>query len=130
MSNKTGRPSDYDPVETLKKVELYLNEYRSLGQEIPTVAGLALYLDVSRSTVQLWATQEDKAEFSGALEKIKANQEVLLLSGGLSGTMNPTITKLVLANHGYSDKVETKQDHTSSDGSMTPRITLDDFYGE
>lgn len=123
-----GRPSDYDPEKTIFMAEKYLDEYKDGGELIPSVAGLALYLGVSRSTVQLWATQEDKEAFSGTLEKIKARQEVMLLSGGLGGTMNPTITKLALANHGYSDKV----DHASSDGSMSPKepVTLDDFYAE
>jgi hypothetical protein len=106
--------------------EKYLEEYKDNSELIPSIAGLALYLGVSRSTVHLWATQEDKKEFSDTLEKIKARQEVLLLSGGLGGTMNSTITKLALANHGYSDKV----DHASTDGSMSPKdpVTLDDFY--
>jgi len=42
----------------------------------------------------------------------------MLISGGLRGEMNSTITKLMLANHGYSDKVE--QAHTSPDGSLAP----------
>lgn len=121
-----ARPTEYDPKKTIFMAEKYLEEYRENGEIIPSVAGLALYLGVSRSTVQLWATQEDKSEFSGTIERIKARQEVLLLSGGLSGEMNPTITKLALANHGYSDKV----DHASTDGTMSPKepVTLDDFY--
>lgn len=122
-----GRPTSYDPVKTLFMVEKYLEEYQEKGEVIPTLAGLSLFLGVSRSTINLWATQEDKKEFSEAFEKIKAKQELLLVSGGLSGNMNSTITKLILANHGYSDKVET--DHKSSDGSMTPS-GLGAFYEE
>ena len=46
-----------------------------------------------------------------------------MLSGGLGGAYNAAITKLMLANHGYSEKVQ--QDNTSSDGSMTPERTID-----
>ena len=111
-----GAPSSYIPEKTIFMAEKYLEEYKDNNELIPSIAGLALYLGVSRSTVHLWATQEDKKEFSDTLEKIKARQEVLLLSGGLGGTMNSTITKLALANHGYSDKIEA--DHTTNGESI------------
>jgi hypothetical protein len=47
---------------------------------------------------------------------------MLLIDGGLIGDFNPTITKLMLTKHGYSDKQEV--DNKSSDGSMTPKVTL------
>lgn len=122
-----GRPTSYDPEKTLFMVEDYLEKYQDNNELIPTIAGLALHLGVSRATVNLWDTQDDKKEFSDMLEKIKARQELLLVSGGLGGTMNAAITKLVLSKHGYSDKVET--DHTSSDKSMSP-TGLDAFYAK
>lgn len=123
-----GAPTLYDKEKTIFMAERYLEEYNVNGELIPSVAGLALYLGVSRSVVHLWATQEDKTEFLDMLEKIKAKQELLLLTGGLGGTMNSTITKLVLSKHGYSDKV----DHESSDGSMSPKepVVLADFYAK
>jgi hypothetical protein len=46
------------------------------------------------------------------------------MNGGLKGTLNSTIVKLLLANFGYSDKVQ--QEHTSPDGSMGPtRIVIE-----
>jgi len=38
------------------------------------------------------------------LSRIATNQEFRLLNGGLLGDFNPAITKLALANHGYSEK--------------------------
>jgi hypothetical protein len=127
-ASEMGRPTEYNEEKTIFLTEKYLEEYKQLGELIPSVAGLALYLGVSRSTVQLWATQKEKKAFSGMLEKIKARQELLLLSGGLGGTMNAQITKLVLSQHGYSDKV----DNVSSDGSMSPKapVVLEDFYAK
>ncbi|MEN7471298.1 terminase small subunit, partial [Providencia stuartii] len=49
---------------------------------------------------------------------IKTLQENRLINKGLIGEFNPTITKLMLANHGYSEKQEV--DHKSSDSSMSP----------
>lgn len=115
---KGGRPTVYDR-SVLDKAEEYIwffqlsEEERNNLQDskinptenIPTVSGLALYLGLARSTVQEWEKSKDH-EFSGTLEKLKAVQEVLILNNGLIGKFNPTIAKLALANHGYSDKQE------------------------
>jgi hypothetical protein len=68
--NKTkhpgGRPTDYSP-EVLKKAEKYVfSAYKDeMFDEIPTVAGLTVYLKVSRETIYDWAKQESKPQFSG-----------------------------------------------------------------
>lgn len=97
---KTGRPIGYSDLH-LEKAKKYLNDYEGV---IPSVAGLALYLNVARSTVYLWA--DEFPEFSDTLERILTSQEVKALNNGLSGDFNSAITKLVLHNHGYSDKAE------------------------
>ena len=88
-------------------------------EEVPTQEGLSLYLGISLSTVKEWASSGEKPEFSATLERCNAKQAMLLSTGALRGDLNPTIAKLMLHNHGYSDKVA--QDNTSSDGSMTPK---------
>ncbi|MBT0720436.1 hypothetical protein HGT70_03965 [Rosenbergiella collisarenosi] len=116
--NKVGRPSKL--AESIEKAKEYLmGGYEAVGDVVPSVAGLACYLGISRSTAQEYA--KDNAEFSGTLEAIKTLQENKLINKGLVGDFNPTITKLMLANHGYSDKAEI--DNKSSDGSMTPKPT-------
>jgi len=42
-----------------------------------------------------------------------------LVNKGLTGDFNATITKLMLANHGYSEKQSI--DHQLSDSSMSPK---------
>lgn len=122
-SKETGRPSAYDEEKTIFMAEDYLENYKDNNELIPSIAGLAMHLGVSRSTVNLWATQPDKSRFSDTLEQIKAKQELLLLNGGLGGVFNPAITKLALANHGYKEKQDIN--HESQNGSMTPgRIEL------
>ncbi|MBT0725422.1 hypothetical protein HH682_13535 [Rosenbergiella sp. S61] len=116
--NKVGRPSKL--AESIEKAKEYLmGGFEAVGDVVPSVAGLACYLGISRSTAQEYA--KDNVEFSGTLEAIKTLQENKLINKGLIGDFNATITKLMLANHGYSDKAEI--DNKSSDGSMTPKPT-------
>lgn len=112
-----GRPTLYTP-ELVKRARGYLTSFKDMGDMIPSIAGLACVLGVTRETCHAWARDPKKEEFSDILKELAQRQERELLSGGLSGNFNPTISKLVLARHGYSDRVE--NDHTSSDGSMTP----------
>jgi len=102
------RPTKYT-TEMLNKAEKYLNEYSSLDEEIPTIAGLSLYLQVNRDTIYDWAKQEDKHEFSDILRKLMSKQEIRLASKGLNGDFNSVITKLMLTKHGYSDKQDVNQ---------------------
>ena len=122
---QNGRPTLYSE-EMLQRAEEYIDRFSSnvVDKEadatrlevIPSVAGLSLYLGVNRSTVYEWGRVHEK--FSHTLERLNALQEASLLSGGLQGRFNANIAKLALANHNYSDKIQT--DMTSSDGSLGP----------
>ena len=106
-----GRPTKYTP-ELLEECHRYLKDFNTL----PSIAGLAVRLDVARETLQAWAKDEKKPEFSNIYAKLMSMQEDELIRNGLMGHFNASITKMILTKHGYSDKV----DATSSDGSMTP----------
>jgi hypothetical protein len=113
-----GRPTSYTP-KLVKAAWDYVNGgWITVGDKVPTVAGLACEIGVARETCHAWAKDESK-EFSHILQAIAQKQERELVNNGLDGTFNPPITKMMLTKHGYSDKVE--QDHVSSDGSMSPR---------
>lgn len=116
-----GRPTKYNDDMQAKADAYVAGEFRELGDFVPTQEGLSEYLEVTLSTVKLWGSDGKHPAFSATLEKLKAKQARLLISGGLGGEYNSTIAKLMLHNHGYSDKATT--DHTSSDGSMTPGPT-------
>jgi hypothetical protein len=125
-----GRPSKYNP-ELQLLADKYLDVYNlpakegGAGDVIPSGAGLCCWLGISRSTRDEWI--KDYPEFSGTCEAIAVMQEKSCVNGGMAGLFNASITKLLLANHGYSDKVQS--DMVSSDGTMTPaRETLSDFY--
>lgn len=127
-----GRPTDYGP-SILQKAERYLLEFKDnkadSGEEVPTIAGLARYLNLSRDTIYDWVKDPDKKEFSDIVNRIHADREILLISGGLKGKYNPTITALMMGQLGY--RREQAIDHTSSDGSMTPKgKSLAEFYDD
>lgn len=71
------------------------------NNKVPTAARLAVRLDVSKSTLYKWAETDD--EFSDTLARLQSIQEATLVDGSLENKLNPTISKLMLANHGYSD---------------------------
>tara|TARA_R110000782_G_scaffold171288_2_gene263005 strand:- start:2131 stop:2520 length:390 start_codon:yes stop_codon:yes gene_type:complete len=120
-----ARPTKYN-AELLEIAKDYLINYEELGDVVPSIAGLACELKIARETIHDWVKHEDKVEFSNTVKEIASIQERKLLSGGLSGAMNSMITKLLLNNHGYSEKHVV--DNKSSDGSMSPK-GFNDFYG-
>lgn len=133
MKNKVGRPTRLN-ADVLKQANEYISfflmtevEREAIGDKrknifevVPSVAGLAIYLNIARSTLQLW--EKSGNDFSGTLDRLKAVQEVLLVNGGLKGDLNSTITKLMLTNHGYSDKQDIKM-------SVNPLSDLMDEIG-
>ena len=115
-----GRPSEYTD-EVVKKSLYYLADgYKDLGDIVPSVAGLACFLGRPRNRLYEWAKRYD--DFQDMLNSIATLQERMLINGGLGGDFNPAISKLMMAKHNYSDKIE--QDVTSSDGSMTPKAAI------
>ena len=127
-TGKMGRPSKYTP-ELVKKIHWYLGVdetvrptgeepgYSSRGDVIPSVAGLVTLIGISVETAYAW--REKHQHYSELLAYMQREQERVLLAGGLSGSMNSNIAKLVLNKHDYTDKVQ--QDNVSSDGSMSPQ---------
>lgn len=115
-----GRPYELNEQVIEQALEYVKGGYKTQGNVVPTVAGLAVYLCKSRAMMYEWAKQNN--EFSDILETLASIQEMLLVDGGLIGDFNSTIAKMMMTKHGYSDKVETN--HTSTDGSMTPKAAL------
>ena len=102
-----ARPTAFTE-DMLSQAGDYLTKgYKDEGQSVPTVAGLALALNVARSTIYKWC-EDSEHPFSDYLEKCNAVQELELINKGLDGTFNSTMAKLILGRHGYSDKQETE----------------------
>jgi hypothetical protein len=97
---------------------------RIIRVKLPTIEGLAVYLNISRETVYDWSSKYP--EFSDIVERLKATQAERLLNSGLSGDYNPIISKLILSKHGYVEKKET--DVTSGGEKISVNLVNFDDY--
>lgn len=112
-----GRPPKYS-AGMIDRAREYIANHEAYGDPIPCIAGLAAELGVVRETCRDWGNDPAKPEFSVIMQELAQKQERRLLAGGLKGSFNSTVVKLILSKHGYSEKVDV--DNTSSDGSMRP----------
>lgn len=83
MKNKIGRPTKYLPEEIHPKVDEYLAQCSREQTQLPTVEGLAIYLNVAPSTVFKWA--EENEGFSEYLKRLAAKQKEQLINDGMYG---------------------------------------------
>ena len=116
---QTGRPTKLTN-EVMAKAEEYINTYSDYNHAFPSIVGLSFILNVSRSSVNLWATKNSR--FSDILEKIKEKAELVAWQKGLMGDYNANLVKLLLGKFGYSDRVDANL--TSDDGSMSPQPAI------
>ena len=79
-----------------------------------TIQGLCFFLDISDDT---WANYSKNEDFIGICNNIKRVIFTQKFEGASAGLLNASIIAREL---GLADK----QDHTSSDGSMTPNLTV------
>lgn len=105
---KVGRPTTYTPA-IAEKAEKFLATYKDIKTKkglvvrFPSLAALAIEVGVSKDQLILWG--KDNPEFQIVLEAYKAEQEKRLLDNGLEGSYNSNIAKLVLAKHGYQERL-------------------------
>lgn len=98
-----ARPTKYSTA-LVEKAQHYLDNFEEYDEVIPSAVGLALVLNITRSTLYEWAKDDNKKEFSDILDNINKKQEQVLLKNGLNNTFNSNITKLLLGKHGYHDR--------------------------
>lgn len=102
-----GRPAEFTD-EIQQQAWEYLETYSSEhDHKIPSVVGLCIIINRSRSTVYDWADRDDN-QFSDILDAINEKQHFVLINKGLSGEFNSNITKLVLGKHGFHEKTDTQ----------------------
>ena len=100
--NKGGRPDKVGDWH-VKRAQEYINgAWKKQGDYVvvPTLEGLAMYLDVSRQTLY------EASELSYMRELVNKLQAEMVLNHGLQGTYNAAIAKLVLSKHGYREATE------------------------
>ena len=113
-----GRPTKYND-EMQAKADAYVDGgFEDCGDIVPITAGLSCELRVNTDTLYEWARVNPR--FSETMKRLMKTQERLLVAKGLTSTTNTVITKLLLSNHGYSEKTQT--DLISTDGSMKPTV--------
>lgn len=118
-SNPVGRPSElYDVLEKIKE---YINGgWESVGDRVPQIAGAAIFCGKHKDSLYQYA--KESQEFSDHLKIIMTFQENRLINKGLDGSYNPTITKMLLTKHGYSDKPEPVEQSEDEITSVTVSI--------
>ena len=91
----------------------YIKEWEAKKRPL-TVAGLCVYLRISRETLSLWMSgeyDEPGNMYSDTLREAKTYIEMEKVEKGLTGEYNPHIAKFDLANnHGYKDRIESSGD--------------------
>lgn len=111
-----GRPTKYNDDMVFKAIEYVAKT------KIPFIEGLALELDVHRETIREWGDKYPR--FSATLDKLKHKQFMAMAIGGLDGTLNPTITKLLLSfNHGVIDTE--RRELTGKDGEKLSGVVVE-----
>lgn len=134
-----------DPVELSEKVDAYFadceasrteRELKSgdirVRQTLPSFVGLANYLGVAKSTLQLYADSkydltaeqlqdiadkhdiglEDIQNYSAVLARARDRIEQTVLTAAINGDTDSRIALAMLAKFGYSNKIETESKAT------------------
>lgn len=99
-----GRPTKYIPDVIYPQIEKYISSCGREQTELPTIEGLAIYLEVNPDTLFTWA--KEYPEFSETIKNILARQKKQLMNDGLYGgkEVNPAMAIFLLkVNHGMKE---------------------------
>ena len=98
-----GRPPKYYPAIT-EKVDKYFEQCGREQTKLPTIEGLADYLDITSETIRDWCGKFPS--FSLTIKKLVEKQKVQLMNDGMYGgkEINAAMAIFLLkANHGMKD---------------------------
>lgn len=92
----------------IEDAKAYLDGGWQDGEVIPSQAGLALALGVSKATIKNWEHQETNEclkEWQAIMNRLRAMSEVKLINGALTKEFDSGTSRLILStNYGYSEK--------------------------
>jgi len=143
IKDKGGRPTKLTS-ELIEKAKLYLPTCKAnpifsdkgtllyVDVELPAVVSLAIFLGIDKATVYRWCqddTDDLAIQFCDIVKEVESAQEKMLVNKGLGGLFQPKTTGMLLAKHGYSEKIET--DITSDGKKLDAGITniINKIYG-
>lgn len=116
---------------TLRRDNVELTEKGALAfveVQLPSIADFALFLGITRETVYDWSNKDSvrhDIDFSDIVKEISMEQEKRLINNGLGGLYAPKVVGMILAKHGYSEKIET--DITSKGESIGSNAVISDL---
>lgn len=101
-----------------REITLKSNDVR-IRQELPSMVGLAVFLDIPKSTLYDYLegkyddrTEADTELYSDILARARDRIELVTLDAACNGDTDSRITLAKLAKFGYSTKVETESKAT------------------
>ena len=110
-----ARPTIYKKA-ILKKAKQYLEDPLPKDEVVHSIEGLAEAMDITRTTIYDWESQDDKKEFSYIVGQVRQRQAKTLINKGLDGTFVSPVVKVMLSKHNYSEKI---QQEVTGDGLKT-----------
>lgn len=104
-----GRPQKFTDAEKFKTdVQEYFDIAEQQGK-VPTITGLAVYLDTDRKTLQNY---KSKDEFLPSIKMALSRCEAAVEQLALQGKLNPAMSIFTLKNnYGWVDKSEVDNKH-------------------
>lgn len=108
MPKLSGGQLKYKPEVFEEVSQRYYQECLNNSRQLPSIAGLAVELDISRETLYQWVKTY---HLSDIITKLQALQERRVLELGITNSYNPVFSMFLLkAKHGYVDHtIEVKQ---------------------
>lgn len=98
-----GRPTDYKQEFNDLAIK-YITNYADYDHKVPSVVGLAVIIGCAERSLYNWGNKHP--EFMHTLKEIVSTQKFALTNGGLGNDFNSNICKLMLANHGFSERTQ------------------------
>lgn len=108
--NLSGREPAYTDEAAKQKLIEYYEIKVEQEAKVPTAEGLANYMGITSDTIQNYLNKTDEyKQFIVSYRIIMNVQADTIIQGGLKNEYNANIAKLMLFNHGYTDKTQVDQ---------------------
>lgn len=101
--SKVGRPLKFKTPEELEaKINAYFSEIESIEGAVPTITGLAKYLNTSRETLREY---KERPEYVDPIKKALSICEYYIENGALTNKLNTVFSIFNLKNnYGWKDE--------------------------